>query len=253
MPLPIGTKRSSEISEIQYKKFNMYSGEEIRIRTYSIADIENYLKRIGKRDDSMVVEKATFDLLKSCVHPDDVKVLESLDKPNYIYLVVLLRLHSVSDTIPYPHECPECKTANLEYKIDILPNIKVKYTKEKEIRFSEDLSIQLQNIPYSKELELTRIIDQEDLFNRYELYYHIRSIQIKDEIYPISQFTVDEFYEWLDCEEDESHLSNSQYLQLLTKLREFDDKISIEKTDFCIACGHEINMSVDNFSFFIVQ
>lgn len=246
MPLPINKSQS----EISYHNFTLHDNSKIRIRSYKILDIENFMKRVGKREDHRAVQRATFDLLRTCTHPDDVGVLENLDRVNVIYLLVLLRVHSVSDTMPYPHECPNCRTANLEYRIPILKNLKHNYEEIKTLKFTDDFEITFRGIPFSKELELVGI-DDEDSRSIYEIYYRIKSIRNGDDVYDVSQFSVDEFRDWLESDPDEFHMTNEQYLEFIGKLDSFDDWIKIETSDTCIACGNPLTMQIDDFSFFI--
>jgi hypothetical protein len=244
MPLPI----NKTTNEISYHNFKMYDEQVIRVRNYRIADIESYIKRVGKRDNSRTNEKAAYDLLKSCTHPEDLDILESLDRINIIYLLICLRVHSVAGTIPYPHECPECKTANVEYRLDIVPNIVKKYTPVRKVQFSERFELTLRNIPYSKELELSQIPDDDERA-KYELYYRVKSIRNDDEIY--ENFSVEEFNDWLNSEPDEFHMTNDQFLLFLDELDKADDSISLQTQETCLACGHKLNIKYDNFSFFI--
>jgi len=246
MPLP--TNKTT--SEISYHNFTMYDGSVIRIRSYRIADIESYLKRVGKRDNIRSNEKATYDLLKSCTHPEDQEILENLDRINIIYLLVLLRVHSVNGLVPYPHSCPECQTVNIEYKIPIMPNLKHSYDENKKIVFSDDLEINLRNIPFSKELELS-LLEDDELRDRYELFYRIESFRFGDEVVARHQFTIEDFRDWLESDPGKFNLTNEQYLEFIDKLESFKDYIRIETEDSCIACGHRLTMVVDDFSFFI--
>jgi hypothetical protein len=248
MSLPL-TNQSNDIS---FNNIKTISGVNIRLRNYKISDIENYLKRVKKKDNENVLQKATYSLLKSCVHPEDITKLENLDRINIIYLIIHLRLNSVSGMIPFPHECIYCKTVNFEHKINILP-LDVEYEDNKEIVFSEDFSIGLQNIPFSKELELIEIED-EDVRADFEFYYKIRYIQNKDVLYEAKSFTMEELKEWFSCSPDEFHLSSSQYIELITKLNEYTNKeyIKINQKSNCVACGKELNLIMNNFTFFIM-
>lgn len=246
MPLPI----NKPITEISYNEVKMLNDTIIRIRHYKITDIENYLKRVKKKESESVVEKATYSLLRTCVHPDDVQKLDNLDRLNIIYLMIVLRVSSVSDTIPYPHECSYCHTANLEHRIRILP-LDIEYVKDKSLEFSDKFSIGLQNIPYSKELELIDI-DDEDVRSNLEMYYKIKYIQNGDEIIERNKFTADEFKEWLESEADEYHLNNAQFVELISKMDSFKEHIKINQKTNCIACGKELNLMMNNFTFFIL-
>ena len=245
MPLP-SNKTNSEIS---YHNFTMYDESQIRIRSYRIEDIKDYLMRVGNRSDIVANERATFDLLKSCVHPDDLTILENLDRINVIYLLILLRVHSVNGTISYPHSCPECKTVNLEYKMPIIANLKHHYEVDKRIVFSDDLEVVLRNIPFSKEIELASVVDAEERA-KYELFYRIESFRFGEEITQRHQFTVDDFQDWLYSEPGQYNMTTEQYIAFLNKLDSFQDYVRIENEDSCIACGHKLTMVVDDFSFF---
>lgn len=245
MPLPI----NKTTNEISYHNFNMLDEQTIRVRNYRIADIESYIKRVGKRDNLRSNEKAAYDLLRTCTHPDDLDVLESLDRVNIIYLLILLRIHSVSGTIAFPHECTNCKTANIEYRLDINKDTIVrKYNPSKIVKFTDDFEIVLRGIPYSKELELANIAD-EDERAKYGLFYRVKSIRNGDEIY--ENFTAEEFVEWLDSDPDEFHLTPEQYLTFLDEIDKNDDHIFLQKEETCLACGQKLTIKYDDFSFFI--
>jgi hypothetical protein len=248
MSLPINQINN----EISYNESKMLDGTILRVRSYKIADIENYLKRVRKKTDEIVLERATYSLLKSCVHPEDLEKLENLDKINIIYLIIMIRVNSVGDRMPFPHECSNCKTVNLEHKINILP-LDTEYVAKKQIVFSEDFSIGLQNIPYSKALDLEEIED-EGVRADMELYYKIKYIQNGDTIYERKCFTPEELKQWFSCEPDEYHLSNSQYIELIGKLNEYAniEHIRINQKTNCIACNEELNLKINNFTFFII-
>lgn len=246
MGLPINKPNN----DISYNEFKMLNDVVIRVRNYKIADIENYLKRVKIKDNETSLEKSTYALLRSCTHTDDIEKLDNLDRINIIYLIILLRVSSVSATIPYPHECVHCKTANLEHRMNILP-LDVDYDNEKEIEFSDKFSIGLQNIPFSKELDIVEIQDKNERADL-EFYYKIKWIRNDSEIYERKSFTIKEFKEWLSSDEDDYHLSNSQYLELISKMESFNEHIKINQKTNCVACGKELNLVMNNFTFFIL-
>lgn len=247
MGLPINKQ-----TEISYNEIKLLDGTVIRIRNYRIDDITNYLKRVKKKDEQAVLERATYDLLKSCTHPDDLGKLDELDRLNIIYIIIAIRVSSVSSSFPYPHECPYCKTVNLEHRIDILP-ISSNYIKNKEIIFNDNFSIGLRNLPYSKELELLEVQPEEDRGDL-ELYYKIRYISNGDNLYDIKDFTPQNFKDWLDSEPDEYHLDNNQFIKLVGELNSYKEKefVKINKKTKCIACEKELELVMDDFTFFIM-
>jgi hypothetical protein len=246
MPLPI----NRQTSEIMYKEYTVFDGTKIRVRSYKISDIEFYLKRIQSNDDVRVIEKATYDLIKSCTHIDDVEFLENIDRINFIYLMIQLRITTVGESMPYPYECPKCKTNHIEHRIDILP-INYEYDVDKKIVFSDSFSIGLRNIPFAKELEIVDLTD-ENIRSRYELFYKIKYIQNDDDIYEHKLFTFQEFGDWLDSVPDNYHLNNTQFLSLIAKVNNFNDYIKIDREQVCIACNQINHLQMNNFTFFIL-
>ena len=226
-----------------------FSKQTIRVRKYTTKEVRQYLNATATTDSEWVRNSETFKLFKTCVHPDDQDVIETICKGDFVHAISYLRSISYDPTIDRAHNCPNCGWSLDAYQLHILQNIKFD-PEVPEIRsefiMEDGNKIIFKPIPYRIELDIIKNKSEMDFVEiAHELLYNsVDTMVISGVVYEC--IDIDSIKEYID-----NKLSISDYTKMLDFVTGKKLIFYIQEDLVCPNCNHEYVIRVDEPYFFV--
>lgn len=241
--LPV-IKNNFEFTELELPKCK----KTIRIKPYSFKDEKTLLIKIGDRKNAKVVFDGIKAFLRACVHEDDLKTYEAINKTDFSYLMMKMRQMTKGDKIELKHTCKheDCKF-KFETFLSIETDLKVTVPETNQISLLDGaITIKLKDTPIDEEIEMAEsnkdMADRKMEFLYKMLYNSVEEISYEGEVY--SDFTTEQLSDFLD------DLPGSENRKLLEGLHTKVSSIKFSKKLLCPKCKKENLLEQDSFGFF---